>query len=172
MKRIISLITLLLCLTCLGFAQTGLQDKVLRKECKKTIKLMEKGGWHVFASTKSIETAVTQYYEQLEAGGNEVRLVVGHATATNENMALSTARANAMNMTAGMIESNVTGATTMMMTNLNQGKEVQSGLESTNVTEVSVRQSLKGMVPALQVYRTLPDKKGKVEMQLFYLVKI
>ncbi len=174
MKKILTLLLLLLTLVQTGFSQSGIQDKLLRKECKKTIKLMKKGGWKVYASTASLETAVSGHFAQMEAGGGGLQLVVGHSRNKNENLAYSAARANALSQTAGMKESQISGATSLIMSNLNEGREAKSGLSFTNQFEISVRQTLKGMSPSLQVYRKVPGKKQELltEVQMFYLVKM
>ena len=174
MKKIITLLLLLFTFVQAGSAQSSIQDKLLRKECKKTIKLMKKGGWKVYASAASLEAAVTRHFAQMDSGGNGLQLVIGHSRNKSENLAYSAARASAMNQTAGMKETQISGATSVVISNLNEGRDAKSGLDFSNVIETSVRQTLKGMSPSLQVYRHVPGQKQDVltEMQVFYLVKM
>ena len=78
----------------------------------------------------------------------------------------------ALSETAGMIESEVASATSLVMENLNSGKDVKSGMRYSNDVNVRVRQVLKGMRPSLQVYRKVvgKDKAEQTEVQVFYLV--
>ena len=163
----------MLCFVGACFAQGTLRDKALRKECKKTLKLMKKGGWDVYASPKTIDEAVIQYYMELEADKMQSMIVIGHGCRKSAQLAQKEANAMALSETAGMIESEVASATSLVMENLNSGKDVQSGIRSNTNVDVRVRQTLKGMRPSLQVYRkvTGKDKQEQTEVQVFYLVK-
>lgn len=170
--RKFTLLLLMLCLAGVCFAQGSIQDKTLRKECKKTLKLMKKGGWDVYASPKTIDEAVEQYYRQLEADGMRSVIIIGYGCRKSAQMAQKEANAMALSETAGMIESEVASATSLVMENLNSGKDVKSGMRYSNDVNVRVRQVLKGMRPSLQVYRKVvgKDKAEQTEVQVFYLV--
>ena len=171
--RRFTLLFLMLALVGLCSAQGTIQDKLLRKECKKTLKLMKKGGWDVYASSKTIDEAVTQYYTQLDAQGKTANIVIGHSCRKSAQLAQREANNMALSETAGMIESEVSGATSLVMENLNSGKDVHSSIRTNSNVDVRVRQNLKGMRPSLQVYRKVTGKDGQeqTEFQVFYLVK-
>ncbi len=171
--KILALVMGLLCCTFVQ-AQNAIADKNLQKECKKTQKLLKKGGWKVYASTQSLESAVEKYYVEMEAGGDSVILVMGQSRAGNENMAMSKAMANALSLSAGMIETNVSSVTNMIIANINEGKDIHSKSESDTHIITHICQTMKGMKPSLRIYRRITDDKGKevVEMNLFYLVRL
>ena len=171
--RRFTLLFLMLALVGVCRAQGTFHNKVLQKECKKTLKLMKKGGWDVYASPKTIDEAVTQYYMQLDADAMQSIIIIGHGCRKSAQLAHKEANAMALSETAGMIESEVSSATSLVMENLNSGKDVQSGLHTTNNVDVRVRQVLKGMRPCLQVYRKVmgKDSQEQTEVQVFYIVK-
>ena len=51
-----------------------------RKESKKVPKQLEKEGWKVLGSTRTLETMLMRHYEKLDLGGDDAREVVGIAT--------------------------------------------------------------------------------------------
>lgn len=155
-------------------AQSSLTNKNLQKECKNTQKLLKKGGWKVYASSQSLESAVIGYYVDMETAGKSASMVFGHSCAGSENMAVSMADAHAKAMAAGMIATDVSDATIQTITNLNNNQDVQTSIEFTSVTRTSVSQLIKGMSPSMRVYRKVKDDNGKemVEMMVYYLFKL
>ena len=174
--KIVRIIAVVLGIMMCSFmqAQSSLTDKNLQKECKNTQKLLKKGGWKVYASTQSLESAVEGYYVDMETAGKSASMVFGHSRAGNENMAASMADAYAKAMAAGMIATDVSAATSQTIANLNNGKDAKSSIEFTSVTRTSVNQLIKGMSPSMRVYRNIKDDNGKdvVEMMVYYLFKL
>ena len=173
--KIVRIIAVVLGIMMCSFmqAQSSLTDKNLQKECKNTQKLLKKGGWKVYASNQSLESAVEGYYVDMETAGKSASMVFGHSRAGNENMAASMADAYAKAMAAGMIATDVSAATSQTIANLNNGKDAKSSIEFTSVTRTSVNQLIKGMSPSMRVYRNIKDDNGKdvVEMMVYYLFK-
>ena len=64
-------------------AQNKALDKALKKEYKAKKKELEKGGWEIFGSSRSIDVTLLKHYEQLNENENLI-IITGLASAFNQ----------------------------------------------------------------------------------------
>ena len=86
-------------------ALSSVMDKTLKKEYKGTLKEFKKGGWTVFASTQSLDDALEKYFQKRQSGGGTP--IVGRGEASNNNLANSKARVDAIKEYATMLETKI-----------------------------------------------------------------
>ena len=60
-------------------AQSRQLRKALKKEYKAKRKEFKKGGWEIYASTRSLDVALLSYYEELKALGEDAYPLTGVA---------------------------------------------------------------------------------------------
>lgn len=73
-------------------AQNKQIEKAVKKEVKQKLKELKKGGYEIFGSSRTLETALTKHYTTLETEGEKVLEVVGFSTAKSHNLAATAAQ--------------------------------------------------------------------------------
>lgn len=80
MKKIIMLILALILMVPAVEAENKQLQKALKKEYKAKMKEYKKGQWDLFGSSRTLEVALLQHYDQLNNLGEDAREVVGIAS--------------------------------------------------------------------------------------------
>lgn len=80
MKKIIMLILAVILMVPAVEAENKQLQKALKKEYKSKMKEYKKGKWELFGSSRTLEVALLQHYDQLNTLGEDAREVVGIAS--------------------------------------------------------------------------------------------
>lgn len=80
MKKIIMLILAVILMVPAVEAENKQLQKALKKEYKSKMKEYKKGKWELFGSSRTLEVALLQHYDQLNSLGEDTREVVGIAS--------------------------------------------------------------------------------------------
>lgn len=80
MKKIIMLILAAILMVPAAEAENKQLNKALKKEYKAKMKEYKKGKWELFGSSRTLEVALLQHYDQLNNLGEDAREVVGIAS--------------------------------------------------------------------------------------------
>lgn len=80
MKKIIMLILAAILMVPAVEAENKQLNKALKKEYKAKMKEYKKGKWELFGSSRTLEVALLQHYDQLNNLGEDAREVVGIAS--------------------------------------------------------------------------------------------
>lgn len=80
MKKIIMLILAVILMVPAVEAENKQLQKALKKEYKAKMKEYKKGQWDLFGSSRTLEVALLQHYDQLNNLGEDAREVVGIAS--------------------------------------------------------------------------------------------
>lgn len=165
-KLIIAFLALFVTGNSLSWAANPL-SKPMQKAYKAECKQLKKEGWKLYDNSKSVEDALLDYYKLLDKGGQDVSHIVGFGQSKSANMAMRKAMTNAKAQWTSTQESEVSGSTTIRMSNEQSGT-VTSKQESESAIRSSSEQVVKGFNPTVSLTRTLPD--GNVEVRLYYIV--
>ena len=90
-KLMMTLMALCLTLTTVQAQLTKAQEKAIKKEVKAKLKDLQKGGYEIFGSSRTLEAALTKHYTALEKGGDDVVEFVGFSQARSANVAAAAA---------------------------------------------------------------------------------
>lgn len=102
-KLTIYILAALIALPAVSFAQKSNVEKMYKKEIKAKIKEYEKGGWQLFGTSRTINTALLKFYEKLDSMGNDGQEIVGVAPrCQSKNVAHQMAFTSAINQIAQM----------------------------------------------------------------------
>ena len=169
MKKIF-LVLMVFVFTCstVSFAQNDILNKALKKEYKTKIKELNKGGWEIFGSSRSMEVALLNHYDKLNKGDGSIYEIVGIASAfKSKNIGRQMAINNACTIYASQAGSTVKGRVVSDM-----------GADVDNLTvefdhfyaayERAVEKEIRGeMKESFSIIRQ--NKDGSYEMQSYFL---
>ena len=111
-KILILLIAMLAMVPTVSNAQSKALNKALKKEYKAKMKELNKEGWKLFGSTRTLEVALLSHYDKLNNLGENGTEIMGYATVSStshKNLLKQTAIANACNTYARNCGSHVKG---------------------------------------------------------------
>lgn len=111
MKRLFGILLVLsIMMPYVADAQSNALNKALKKEYKTKIKELNKGGWEIFGSSRSMEVALLNHYDKLNKGDGRVYEIVGIASAfKSKNIGRQMAINNACTIYASQAGSTVKG---------------------------------------------------------------
>ncbi|MBP7359309.1 MAG: hypothetical protein KA955_08240 [Prevotella sp.] len=144
-------------------------NKALKKEYQTKMKELKKGGWQLFASSRSLDVALLKHYQKLEDGGDNIQEIVSFATAKSLNVGHSMAINNACNTYATKAGSHVKGRVVSDM----GGNADETSAEFDkfyaayeSLVEKEIRGELK---ESFSVIRT-DSKTGNSQIQSYFLI--
>ena len=168
-KTIMLLMAICLTLTAVQAQElTKQQAKAVKKEVSKKMKEFKKGGYQIFASSRTLETMMTKHYTALEVGGDDVTEVVGFSTAKSVNLAATAAQNSAANRYATTAGQQIKGRVLSDMASdvANQEAEFDKFYAA---YEGKIQQEIRGELrPSFSVKCNNAD--GTISVQAFYLV--
>ncbi len=168
MKKIISLLVLVLCTISLVSAQPRTSDKALWRKAKKFAKELTADGWKT-NSSKGLDVAVYEHYIALNDEKNKelIANVEGNVNVKTVNAAKQWAHNNAVMTYAQTAATFVRGRI---------ASEIAGGLKDNPALdnfyaayENLVSKEISGeLTPSISIYRE--TKKGNIEYRIYYLV--
>lgn len=164
-KIAIAFVVLFFTGSTLGIAGNTL-SKAMQKAYKAECKQLKKEGWKLYDNSKSVDDAMLDYYKRLDEGGKDVMHVIGFGQSKTANIAFQKAMSNAKAQWSSSQESNVSGSTTIQVSN-EQSASATSKKESESAIHSNSEQVVKGFHPTVSLSRTLPD--GTIEVRLYYI---
>ena len=170
MKKLVLMVMAAFTMLTVTNAQTltKQQEKAVKKEVSKKLKDLKKGGYEIFGSSRTLETALTKHYTALEAEGDNVREVVGYSTAKSANLASAAAFNSAATAYASQASQQVKGRVLSDMASDVSNAEAE--FDKFYATyEGKVQQEIRGALkPSFSVKHIEPD--GRIAVQAFYLI--
>lgn len=149
-------------------AQNKTKEKALKKEYRDKMKEYKREGWKIFGTSRSLDVALLNHYEKLNAKGDECKEIVGTAKFKSKNVGNQMALNNACNEYARMAGSHVKGRVVGDMAS--DGVDPEAEFDKFYAAyEAQVEKEIKGeMIKSYSVIRELSD--GTFEMQTFFIV--
>lgn len=154
-------------------AQNKALDKALKKEYKAKKKELEKGGWEIFGSSRSIDVTLLKHYEQLNENENLI-IITGLSGAFNQkSLGRDKAAVNAQTAYARQASSVISGR--FISEAGSASNDVESEFEKfSQLYEGAVMKEIKNeMIESYSVIRqieTTATGKPVYEMQSYYIV--
>lgn len=143
-------------------ASSQITDKALKKEYKETLKRFRKEGWKVYASSQSLDEGFERYYTKRQNEGGTP--ILGRGDGSNNNMANTKARVEAVREYASQLETKIEAETRISLSGAEDAQHFRSIVKS------KTEQCIRGMSPVLSLSRKVDS--GKYEMLLYYLVDV
>ena len=151
--------------TTLCWAQKGNLTKSTMKSYKNECKQLKKEGWKAYDNALSLDDVMIKYYQQLEAGGDNVFVVTGMGQDKNINKAYSQAKHRASVALASKKGVSVENHTIMKMSVTANG----STSDTRNISAAQAEQIIRAQKPAASLCRKLED--GDIEINLYYIIR-
>ena len=149
-------------------AQNKQIEKAVKKEVKQKLKELKKGGYEIFGSSRTLETALTKHYTTLETEGEKVLEVVGFSTAKSHNLAATAAQNSAATRYASSASAQVKGRTLSDMASDVANHEAEFD-KFYAAYEAKVEQEIRGELrPSFSVKKDNGD--GTISVQSFFIV--
>ena len=149
-------------------AQDKQMQKLITKQVKKKVKELEKEGYKIFGSTRTVEMALTKHYTTLETEGDKVTEVVGFSKAKSHNLASMAAQNAAANKYASDCGKQVKGRVLSDMA-LNSADESEEFEKFYAAYEGKVEQEIRGELrSSFAVKKDNPD--GSISVEAYYIV--
>lgn len=149
-----------------------LTEKGIKKEVKKKAKELKKGGWTIYSSPYTLETALTAYYQELQKEGSKHMTGVA-SSFVSKNVGKQAALNSAINEYSREAKSFVRGRVISDMFN-NASEDVPEEFDKFYAAyESMVVNEIRGeLKPSFSVIRSTGMKDGKevFEMQTFFVV--
>lgn len=179
MKR--TLIRLFAVLMLLAFvpntvdAQSRSLQKTLKKEFKARKKELKADGWAVYGSDRSIDVTLLEYYDKLNAKGDDVQRVMGTAKSANKRVLRNEALADACERYSVTAGASVEGKIADDMANLDdEAKTAFTHFYAAYL--INVKKEIKGEMQ--EGYSITRSKKGVVngnqsdvyEIQSYFII--
>lgn len=171
MKKIIMLILAAILLMPAVDAENKQLQKALKKEYKAKMKEYKKGKWEPFGTTRTLEVALLQHYDQLNTLGDDAREVVGIASRfKSKNVGHQQAINNACISYAQQAGSHLKGR--IVSDIAANGDDTSAEFDHFYAAyERLVEKEIQGeMVESFSVIRCVDPKAGEYEMQTFFIV--
>ena len=158
---------LLLCLIGSSFcwAEPGKLSKSAMKDYKNECKQLKKDGWQVYDKALSVDDAMMKYYQEMEAGGDNVFVVIGMGQAKNVNTAYSQARHRASVTLASKKGVRIENQTIVKMSITSDG----STNDIQNANYAQAEQIIRTQNPVVSLCRK--QKDGTTEINLYYIIR-
>lgn len=171
MKRIIMIILAVILMMPAVEAENKQLQKALKKEYKGKMKEYKKEKWQLFGSSRTLDVALIQHYDQLNNLGEDAREVVGIASRfKSKNVGHQQAINNACLTYAQQAGSHLKGRVVSDMA----GNGDDSSAEFDHfyaAYERLVEKEIKGeMAESYSIIRCINPKTGEYEMQTFFIV--
>lgn len=169
MKKILMLMMVSVIAMPVAFAQNKALDKASKKEYKVKMKEFKAEGWKLYASSRSLDVALLQHYEQLNAAGDDAYEIVGTwSNFQSKNVGHQAAINNACNIYARQAGSKVKGRVISDLAS--DGVDPSSEFDHFYAAyEALVEKEIKGeMKESFSVIRE--NKDGTYEMQTFFII--
>lgn len=170
MKRIIMLLMAMALIMPSAIAQNNKAlEKELKKEYKNRIKTLNKEGWKLYGSSRSIEVALLTHYDKLGKLGERGREVMGEASKfKSKNVGKQTAINNACNTYAREAGSHVRGRIVSDMASM--AENVAGEFDHFYAAyETTVEKEIKGELQ--ESYSVIKDNgDGTFAMQVYFIV--
>ena len=154
-------------------AQTKALNKALKKEYKAKKKELEKGGWEIFGSSRSIDVTLMNFYQQLNEDENLI-VVTGFADAfSQKSIGHEKAAMEAQKTYASQASSVISGRSIQETASMSDDVEAEFK-KFNSIYEKAVMKEIKNeLTEAYSVIRQV-DKtssgKPVYEMQTYYIV--
>lgn len=149
-------------------AQNKQIEKAVKKEVKQKLKELKKGGYEIFGSSRTLETALNKHYTTLETEGEKVLEVVGFSTAKSHNLAAAAAMNSAANRYATASSTQIKGRMLSDMASDVANHEAEFD-KFYAAYEGKVEQEIRGELrPSFSVKKDNPD--GTISVQSFFIV--
>lgn len=171
MKKIIMLILAVILMVPAVEAENKQLQKALKKEYKSKMKEYKKGKWELFGSSRTLEVALLQHYDQLNTLGEDAREVVGIASRfKSKNVGHQQAINNACITYAQQAGSHLKGRVVSDIAA--NGDDTSAEFDHFYAAyERLVEKEIKGeMSESYSIIRCIDPKKGEYEMQTFFIV--
>ncbi|MBO7120132.1 MAG: hypothetical protein J6W03_07435 [Bacteroidaceae bacterium] len=170
-KIIIALISMMILIPVAGNAQNKALNKKLKKEYKDKKKELEKQGWKLFGSSRTLDVALLLHYDKLNVLGKNGTEVNGYASISDpkhKNLLKQNAIANACNTYARNTGSHVKGRTVNDMGLTDSEKSEFEHFYA--AYEAIVEKEIKGELK--ESFALIKEDVGKkqIDMQVFYVV--
>lgn len=171
MKKIIMIILAVILMVPAVEAENKQLQKALKKEYKGKMKEYKKEKWQLFGSSRTLDVALLQHYDQLNNLGEDAREVVGIASRfKSKNVGHQQAINNACLTYAQQAGSHLKGRVVSDMA----GNGDDSSAEFDHfyaAYERLVEKEIKGeMAESYSIIRCINPKTGEYEMQTFFIV--
>lgn len=171
MKKIIMLILAVILMVPAVEAENKQLQKALKKEYKAKMKEYKKENWKLFGSSRTLEVALLQHYDQLNNLGEEAREVVGVASRFKSknvghqqaiNSACITYAQQAGSHVKGRIVSDLAG----------NGDDTSAEFDHFYAAyERLVEKEIKGeIIESYSIIRCINPKADEYEMQTYFIV--
>lgn len=141
------------------------QSKLLKKDVKKTCKEWKKQGWSLYATTSTMEYALTKYREYVEADEENHIVITGIAIGKNPKIGRQNAIHDGVANYAMRAKSQVVGKMKSLASSTNLDEEVEEIDKFGYAFEQAVNAKLSNLVKIHFVL--VRDKDGKKEFQAF-----
>ncbi len=169
-KIIIMLISMMIMIPAASNAQNKALNKALKKEYKQKMKELNKEGWKLFGSTRTLDVALLLHYEKLNELGENGSDVMGYASVSNpkhKNLLKQNAIANACNTYAKNCGSHVKGRTASDegLTDDEKSEFEHFYGAFQTLVEKEIRGELKESFALIKEV-----SKNQIDMQVFYIV--
>lgn len=171
-KFILFIVAALLCVVAVDAqSNTKALNKALKKEYKLKKKELKKGKWELFASSRTLDVALLQHYEKLNALGENGYEVVGVASRfKSKNVGHQQAINNACLTYAQQAGSHLKGRIVSDMA----GNADDTSAEFDHfyaAYERLVEKEIKGeMIESFSIIRCINKDAGEFEMQTFFVI--
>ncbi|MDE5822439.1 MAG: hypothetical protein K2H63_08175 [Paramuribaculum sp.] len=171
MKKIIMFLLAVILMVPAVEAENKQLQKALKKEYKAKMKEYKKGKWELFGSSRTLEVALLQHYDQLNNLGEDAREVVGIASRfKSKNVGHQQAINNACVTYAQQAGSHLKGRVVSDMAA--NGDDTSAEFDHFYAAyERLVEKEIKGeMSESYSIIRCINPKTGEYEMQTFFIV--
>ena len=156
-------------------AQSRALQKALKKEYKARKKELKKEGWAVYGSDRSIDVTLLEYYDNLNAKGDDVQRVMGTAKSANKRVLRNEALADACERYSTMAGATVEGKVADDMSNLDDAQKT-AFTHFYAAYIANVKNEIKGEMQ--EGYSVVRSEKGQVngsrgdiyELQSFFVI--
>ncbi len=171
MKKIIMLILAVILMVPAVEAENKQLQKALKKEYKAKIKEYKKEKWKLFGSSRTLEVALLQHYDQLNGLGEDAREIVGIASRfKSKNVGHQQAINNACITYAQQAGSHLKGRVVSDIAA--NGDDTSAEFDHFYAAyERLVEKEIKGeMTESYSIIRCIDPKTGEYEMQTYFIV--
>lgn len=171
MKKIIMLILAVILMVPAVEAENKQLQKALKKEYKAKMKEYKKEKWKLFGSSRTLEVALLQHYDQLNNLGEDAREVVGIASRfKSKNVGHQQAINNACITYAQQAGSHLKGRVVSDIAA--NGDDTSAEFDHFYAAyERLVEKEIKGeMTESYSIIRCIDPKTGEYEMQTYFIV--
>ncbi len=142
-------------------------DKRLQKECRQTIKRLQKEHYEVWSSTSSLDAIITNYYAEIDRKGAKAFIVEGRGEAQTAAVAVRRAANSASVQYAQMQQVDVNAT---INTTINNAHATDATTETTMAqsAQTTTQQHVRQFRPAVTLIRQ--TKNGQYEALQWYIV--